>query len=167
MRITNLEFVPANQSPNCTCPRPPNTNTKKSTPSHKPSKFSLESKRFLLIQNPLHPSHPQFHSKPKTRNQIPKSQPQFAPKSIHPKTRENTLLTQSLPRRPRKSPEASRGQAAASRGHAYAQDASSEDPDPREPSFDQSERAVGRYKSCAANQLLATPLKSPLAPRAH
>ena len=153
----------SNQSSNRTNLEPPSTNTK-STPSHKSSKFSLDSKPFFRIQNSSHPPRPQLHRKAKTPNTSPKFHPQFALQTIRPKTRENTQALGPHPGpRGAKSPEASRGPA----GHAYAPDASSEDPDPRAASSDQSGRAVGRYKSRGANQRLGTPLKNPLASRAH
>jgi len=83
----------------------------------------------------------------------------------HAKTHKHSALTQGLAaRKVQKHPG---GQPAGSPGHAYAPDASSEDPDPRAASSDQSGRAVGRYKSRGANQRLGTPLKNPLASRAH
>ena len=159
----------SNQSSNRTNLEHPSTNTK-STPSHKSSKFSLDSKPFFRIQNSSHPPRPQQPNS--TAKQKPPTQVQnFTPNSPskpsaqkHAKTHKHSALTQGLAaRKVQKHPG---GQPAGSPGHAYAPDASSEDPDPRAASSGQSEGAVGRYKSRGANQRLGTPLKNPLASRA-
>lgn len=132
----------------------PSTNTK-STPFHKPPKFSLKPKPSFEIPNPQHQSDFEFHRNPKSPNRTPKNHVEFVLQTTHPKTRENTpsssqglLHTHGIT----KSREPSGGQATASRGHVYARDAPSEDADPRAAAAGQSERAVGGYKWRATNQ---------------
>lgn len=76
----------------------PNTNTK-STPFHKPPKFSLEPKPFFEIPNPQHPSDFEFLWNSKSPNQTQTNHAKFVLQTTHPKTRENT--PSSKPRRPR------------------------------------------------------------------